>query len=1788
MSGAPANLGPPPPPSATEPPATRAAPAREPIATTDPSIPSPQAPPRQTAGGGTCRSATFVVEGMCAPTAISRGLAKHQIVQTPTQVQLAVTGSGDPRAWLPAHFVTAARVFKVALVVSRRGFATQTIAVGPTDTTYSMPRIFLTVTETHVEPTPDRWVSHDAIGLSRNSDQYVDVGSDSDGWKNGGLKVLQHVRAASGDGAGSGDGSDAAAGAARRVMHHQSARRCRACGRKDCYWCTDGYCGAQAFYRLTGVHPARIQRAACGHRRPAPWGYPELFRAARFLNFAAIQVHRRGHAPVRCVLADVGPVGIHNVRLGRTAILYVDADGTHVTSLRRRHQRPDDDLLPALVHEPAEARDGGWEEPPGALQGLQMMSARHDGEAAPGAQDPTALMGEWCESCGARGATGGRCVRCAARQDSRIPAETGEFGKPFVRLPTGTLYTRAGNGLPYTPIATRLDGPPCDLVQAMSWEQLRHFTKLAHEPPYNFICPDLRDAIEWERGRQRGRSLDRQSTLLDADHSDHAVRERHVRGTAGDVEDLPRARRRRGRAPVRRLPLRRSRADRDDTHDPDGDVFHGLCAATAISRQLGGGRGVAMIQREVKGSPAPAAWTGDDFIRAAEVLDIDLTVTRVGFAPVIISRAESRPRFQVVVHITADGRHARSARPTRAASTYHVGTGASLPGILGGVAANSGHFDPDSEADDPGAVSPPDDPCSASDSGSASSNPPDDDGQLAKYAEIYDLVVSSPASPRAAVGWMKRTEYHLLRYHDAIPTAGAEGPPRLRTQTDRWRLSLCAIGAKAEYMLLQARSRTLGLGSHWATSLGGALAEIRPMLPPSDDGAFRSWDPEPLLARLRVAASEPKRAARDAGPQTACALADAGRIAAARAALKGIEQLPRPPPSVHLRDALERLHPEPHAGTAPAASEDEFTAAADKIARAVAALPASRRVTAESLHHSALRMRGATAPGPDGWSGDMVRRAARLFKNTMTALLERYFLALRDTRDPLLAQVLLDAVMLAFLKPGPASPDATAPAPNRFRPISVAGAFARCILAKATTLSRKLLRDMLDPLGQYALTGTAQPVAELMATMATCARGGIPYVLTRADIVNAFGSAGQQALLRAICRVADVAPELAALSLRAQCSTREGGYVEIVLRGEYDSGAERLSVRRWARGGAQGPPDMPAAFAMVMAMVDEEAARRAGNSMPDDTETAAVELWALFRRMAADLPNAPDAAWLDALTVLLAAPRSPACVTTLYADDAHSAGHFYAAIRRTLWRVICGRECGLTEAPLKCGLLTAPRWRPLLEVLIAPLRNGNPAAWPLMDSMKVLGVTFTDPGDLARMQATVAHSLAETVTAPIDRLTREVDAGERKGTALFLLHRYTLPVLAYHQSAWGLLAPTEVWCDVDRALNAFCAALCPEDLRDGLCRGTLRRELALPRGEGGLGIPSAAAEAHLRAAALWPRRQALAAGAPQDLVAAAYRRESGPLSQGKWKPVSVGSHHKAVAGHLLTSSPPAVKRRLEQNSLRGGTRAFAVVPWREELAIDNIEFDVAWRLAFGGMTPDMVDRIDHPVRGFRWRGERMEWAFAQALHDCLPPGSVVTGEQPAPERLPIATAPLESADRADVDVLTRTGKRFTFDVRTVNVQRGSAHSTAAAQCAAIEAQKRRHYDQYYRHFHPFVITLSGAVSTASAEALLRVTREVAKGDRSALDWEPARWTDDVLQRLAIESVKTVSVLATRAVLPPPRPTPQRANHVSRHVFCAMPKVVNCDVPRGSGRVAPRASRPGLRDSGRCVLTCHKV
>ena len=619
------------------------------------------------------------------------------------------------------------------------------------------------------------------------------------------------------------------------------------------------------------------------------------------------------------------------------------------------------------------------------------------------------------------------------------------------------------------------------------------------------------------------------------------------------------------------------------------------------------------------------------------------------------------------------------------------------------------------------------------------------------------------------------------------------------------------------------------------------------------------------------------------------------------------------------------------------------------------------------------------------------------------------------------------------------------------------------------------------------------------------------------------------------------------MSLRAHCSIAADGFVELVLRGDYEPDAERLAVRRWARGGAQGPPDMPVIFAAAMARVDRDAALAAGDSpgggraagaIPESEAEAVAEMWALFRSHTPALPDAPPSNWEAALRGLLAAPRSRVAVTTLYADDAHTAGHCYAALRRALWRVVCGRRKGLVEAPRKCGLLTAPRWRHLIDAVIEPLRDGDPEAWPVVDAMRVLGVTIADPSDEARLRDAVTASLAGSVIAPTERLARDVRGGARKSTALFLLRRYVLPVLSYHQGAWGLLAPSCVWDGADAALADFAAALCPADLQAGLaCAPALRAELALPAGSGGLGLPRVAMEAPLKAAELWPRDGAIAAGARGELVAGAYVRDAGTWARAEWKPRTMAAYHKGVLAGLQAGAPRADRRRREQNAMRGGTRAFDAVPWRAELSIDDIEFDVAWRLVFGGLTAEMMARVDEPEHGFTWRGERMEWALAQALHDCLPPGSVVTGEQPAPEIHPPGTSPLDIGDRADVDVLTQSGQRHVFDVRTVNVQcrAGLDHyASAEAHCAAIEAAKRGHYGRLYRRFAPFLVTLSGAVTQASAVALGRVAREVARADRTVLDWEPARWLDNMLHRLAVEMVKTTAVVATRAVGPPRR------------------------------------------------------
>ena len=65
----------------------------------------------------------------------------------------------------------------------------------------------------------------------------------------------------------------------------------------------------------------------------------------------------------------------------------------------------------------------------------------------------------------------------------------------------------------------------------------------------------------------------------------------------------------------------------------------------------------------------------------------------------------------------------------------------------------------------------------------------------------------------------------------------------------------------------------------------------------------------------------------------------------------------------------------------------------------------------------------------------------------------------------------------------------------------------------------------------------------------------------------------------------------------------------------------------------------------------------------------------------------------------------------------------------------------------------------------------------------------------------------------------------------------------------------------------------------------------------------------------------------------------------------------------------------------------------------------------------------------------MERALAEAVHRCFPPGTVTTGEQPALEIRPPAAEDID--DKADIDILTKTGKRLTKILPMVAFNRAS-------------------------------------------------------------------------------------------------------------------------------------------------------
>ena len=416
----------------------------------------------------------------------------------------------------------------------------------------------------------------------------------------------------------------------------------------------------------------------------------------------------------------------------------------------------------------------------------------------------------------------------------------------------------------------------------------------------------------------------------------------------------------------------------------------------------------------------------------------------------------------------------------------------------------------------------------------------------------------------------------------------------------------------AEFLVLEAEARRDGL--KWAQRLGQRLPVVRALLPPVDPVAFAGWDAAPLLAALRTLVTSRLPSERSASQmgESVCALAERGRLAAARARLRGEVVGVRPRPSAALRAELQAKSPEPEPGTT--VDQDEWEGLARRVEDLRAGLAEDRRTTMDALLAAARMQRGTSAPGPDGWSGGYLRRLSTLFPRQLAELLWRDFVALTRGADPLRISCVTDASVGGLPKPGGAG----------HRPIVIARVTTRCIVAHVTRQSKERLRARLEARSQFALTGVVPAVLAVLVMAAKCARAEVPWVITEDDYTNAFGDASQKALAAATLRLAQSAPEVAACSLREHCMIREPGFAERVVRGLYETEQERLSTKKHARGGNQGSPSMPAVFGEVVAEVDHAAEEKMRDIHSEvDVAPAARALWDAMREISPGLAEDP-------------------------------------------------------------------------------------------------------------------------------------------------------------------------------------------------------------------------------------------------------------------------------------------------------------------------------------------------------------------------------------------------------------------------------------------------------------------------------------------------------------------------------------------------------------------------------------
>ena len=301
---------------------------------------------------------------------------------------------------------------------------------------------------------------------------------------------------------------------------------------------------------------------------------------------------------------------------------------------------------------------------------------------------------------------------------------------------------------------------------------------------------------------------------------------------------------------------------------------------------------------------------------------------------------------------------------------------------------------------------------------------------------------------------MRQQRFHLERM--LVTKPGDD--PRYMSLTHYWRDAMAQLGPLMEYLLLEQEAAQRG--ARWSQRLGERLVPIRARLPPVEPGAFERWDAQPLLQQLRAALGSERPVPREipgaTPPEGVCALAERGRLAAARAKLRGEKVAVRPRRTAALQAELQAKSPQPRDGLL---TGEQFERNADEVAALVRDIDVADRITTDDLLRAARGVRGTAAPGPDGWTGGYLRRIATLFPRQVGELMQRDYNALATTHDALHVCAVTASTVAGLPKPQANDDDAALqPGVPAHRPIVIANVVARCILNLVTARAKPALR----------------------------------------------------------------------------------------------------------------------------------------------------------------------------------------------------------------------------------------------------------------------------------------------------------------------------------------------------------------------------------------------------------------------------------------------------------------------------------------------------------------------------------------------------------------------------------------------------------------------------------------------------------------------------------------------------------------------------------------------------------